>query len=853
MIIKANTSFLGRTGYNYHSRNFFTELDKHIPVRVKNFSYDSNPDYLTSQMKKMLVEQTLKKPNGEFGIYPFEWSQDYKWEDYDVEIVLNEVNHHYFYDKPDAKKRIAYTVWEATELSENFFKCIQRYDQIWVPTKWQKECFRKQGIPEYKLKIVPEGLCYDEKSWEAKRNLFPISKNKEGKFRFGYFGRWDYRKSTEECVRAFIEVFGDSDEVELIISADNPFAQDGIKDTKEKLEKLGLNRKNIIPIKFKQDQEAYLSTLNSCHVYLSCARSEGWNRPLHEAMGLGIPSLYSNWGGQLEFAEGLGVPVEIWGEEPAKTSNNFNTEIAGNYCKPNFEDLKRKMLYVKNNYEKEHKKAISEIHKVSKFTWKNAANIAKKYIEELVDVKLDVNFQSSSIGDTLGWMPYVDAYQKKIGTRVNVKTAHENLFKKSYPNLNFTSNISENSINIGYYLEDLSKHKNDPRKQPLQKIASDYLGLDFEELRPKIDCEVYDRPIKEKYVAIAVQSTAQCKYWNNSDGWDEVINYLNLIKGYKVICVDLHEYFGVKGCLNKIPQKAINRTGKPIEDTINTIYHAEFFIGLSSGLSWISWALNKPTVMISGFTKEFNEFSTPYRVINKNVCHGCWNDDNIFDRGDWFWCPKHKNTPRMFECSSEITSDMVIEQINKITSQKSHTLTEGVNGSARKTLYEISLSAGTDKATTHSYIPFYEYKLEMWRDVNFNLIEIGVGQGCSLKMWREYFSKARIIGIDINDAAQIEGVEIYKADAKKLIYNPILKELDLNKTIIIDDGSNKLYDQAITAGHLAKKVRGYFIEDIGGASMNPDDDISYLSPIADFSCADFRESGRYDDIILYRL
>jgi hypothetical protein len=64
---------------------------------------------------------------------------------------------------------------------------------------------------------------------------------------------------------------------------------------------------------------------------------------------------------------------------------------------------------------------------------------------------------------------------------------------------------------------------------------------------------------------------------------------------------------------------------------------------------------------------EKNEFFTPFRIINKNVCHGCWNNPKYtFDKGDWNWCPKLKNTDRQFECSKSITSDVVIGNIKNI-------------------------------------------------------------------------------------------------------------------------------------------------------------------------------------------
>jgi autotransporter strand-loop-strand O-heptosyltransferase len=116
--------------------------------------------------------------------------------------------------------------------------------------------------------------------------------------------------------------------------------------------------------------------------------------------------------------------------------------------------------------------------------------------------------------------------------------------------------------------------------------------------------------------------------------------------------------------MNHIPYGTINKTGNfSLEDRMAQLEHAEFFIGLGSGLSWLSWAVGKPVILISGFSLEFAEFNNPYRVINKNVCHGCWNDPSCtFDKGDWRWCPRKKD----FECTKQIYAEDVIKMIDKI-------------------------------------------------------------------------------------------------------------------------------------------------------------------------------------------
>ena len=113
-----------------------------------------------------------------------------------------------------------------------------------------------------------------------------------------------------------------------------------------------------------------------------------------------------------------------------------------------------------------------------------------------------------------------------------------------------------------------------------------------------------------------------------------------------------------------MPEGCVDKTGDfTLDERMAQIAGAQFFIGLSSGLSWLAWAVGKPVVLISGFTKSLCEFHTEYRVINENVCNGCWNDVSCkFSRNDWFWCPRNKN----FECSKEISADMVLKQVKKL-------------------------------------------------------------------------------------------------------------------------------------------------------------------------------------------
>ena len=112
----------------------------------------------------------------------------------------------------------------------------------------------------------------------------------------------------------------------------------------------------------------------------------------------------------------------------------------------------------------------------------------------------------------------------------------------------------------------------------------------------------------------------------------------------------------------------IDKTGNyPIEDRMVDLKYVDLYIGLGSGLSWLSWSIGTPTILISGFSQPFSEFLDCERIFNydTNVCTGCFNAHRL-DAGDWEWCPKHKDTPRQFECTKTIKPLKVFDAIDKL-------------------------------------------------------------------------------------------------------------------------------------------------------------------------------------------
>ena len=288
-----------------------------------------------------------------------------------------------------------------------------------------------------------------------------------------------------------------------------------------------------------------------------------------------------------------------------------------------------------------------------------------------------VQFPVGTIGDTLGWFPYAVKFQRQHECRLTCAMAERliPLFRGAYPEITFVTHeevkperfYATYSIGLFFDDKDCVHQPCDFRHVGLHRTAGYILGVDPTEEPPQIVLEDESRPIPEPYVCIAAQSTTQSKYWNNPHGWREIVTFLKEA-GYRVICIDQKPVHGHGLVWNHLPYGAEDETGdRPLSERARWLRHADFFIGLSSGLSWLAWAAGTPVVMISGFTHPTNEFATPYRVINYHACNGCWNDPHHrFDHKDFLWCPRHANTPRQFECTRLITAEQVKQTIRRI-------------------------------------------------------------------------------------------------------------------------------------------------------------------------------------------
>jgi demethylmacrocin O-methyltransferase len=161
-----------------------------------------------------------------------------------------------------------------------------------------------------------------------------------------------------------------------------------------------------------------------------------------------------------------------------------------------------------------------------------------------------------------------------------------------------------------------------------------------------------------------------------------------------------------------------------------------------------------------------------------------------------------------------------------------------------RNLTELAVRFCSDKWGEHWYTPRYEQHLRPYRDQRVRLLEIGVGGyhipnlgGASLRMWKHYFCRGLIYGVDLFDKSGVDELRlrtIQGDQADPAFLDRLGREIG-PLDIIIDDGSHLNRHVLISFGALFPHLRPgglYIIEDTqtsywpgwGGSSTPSDAD-----------------------------
>lgn len=278
-------------------------------------------------------------------------------------------------------------------------------------------------------------------------------------------------------------------------------------------------------------------------------------------------------------------------------------------------------------------------------------------LENFEGKELLLHFDSFCLGDTICFSSLIDAFMDYHKPKyVWITTFFPHLLKSHRLDYEFINANESGFIEVDKLI-DVGYDKNN--------IAHTLGGMFYaakDTMRLPQDTEPGKCPVipkvrisNQKKITIGPETIKEISQWNygGTSGWQEVVNSLHN-GGYNVYNISYENTMNLQNVKGFHGHDDINVA-------IDHIVSSRFFVGLSSGLSWLAWAYGVPVVMIANFTKKQNEFDC-FRVTNQYVCNGCFNVfPNIKTK-----CPIFLGTDRENECHLSITPDMVIDEINKV-------------------------------------------------------------------------------------------------------------------------------------------------------------------------------------------
>jgi SAM-dependent methyltransferase len=178
-------------------------------------------------------------------------------------------------------------------------------------------------------------------------------------------------------------------------------------------------------------------------------------------------------------------------------------------------------------------------------------------------------------------------------------------------------------------------------------------------------------------------------------------------------------------------------------------------------------------------------------------------------------------------------------------------------------LHQLGLKYNTDKAYFHKFTLLYDIYLKKHVLEYTNILELGIFNTASIKMWNDYFINATIYGFDI-DKHSVDKIKSLNNDKLKAYeincgnrgdLEIFLNNINFNFDFIIDDASHYMEHQQISFAVLFKHLKKngiYIIEDLQ-TSYLPEIELSGGATIENNTfdlLKNFQNSGKIKSVYL---
>lgn len=282
---------------------------------------------------------------------------------------------------------IQWIVFESTRIPENLLAVCQTSEQVWVPSDWGRSVLVAHGIKPSAIRVIPEGVDGSQFHTHGRK---PYRKDRP--FRFLSVGKYEQRKSLDETIDAFAQVYANTPAIELIIKS-NYFTNHDQKfnSLKDKIKNLS----NVQLIWGDMPTNDMAELYRSCDAFVLPTKAEGWGLPLIEAVASGLPVITTMHSGHTEFLRHISdsvLPVTYTiGAITCPEYQSYYPDSSGDWgrwARPDVFSIAAAMQTVCREYDRLFELACANSFVIRRtFTWRNSVDLAMAAMGPLGDFR----------------------------------------------------------------------------------------------------------------------------------------------------------------------------------------------------------------------------------------------------------------------------------------------------------------------------------------------------------------------------------------------------------------------------------------------------------------------------------
>lgn len=271
----------------------------------------------------------------------------------------------------DAAMIIGRYMYEANGLPRAWMLHMNKLDEVWVPSKWQKDMFAAAGVKEEKLHVLPETVDSNYFNPDLVADLAMPGSVLDGfdredpkrPYTLCSVYKMEDRKGWQDLIKAYTLEFAATDNVVLLLRT-YLHLMGGLTDDVYDRTEIYSRMSDYLDTVPGIPHRAYRPTIDlvsdhlpswqmpmfykACDAFVLPTHGEGWGLPTHEAMAMGLPVITTNWGGSTEFVtKDSGLLVDTDGLVPTTDTDPWLKGFK--WANISIADLRRKMRYVYAN------------------------------------------------------------------------------------------------------------------------------------------------------------------------------------------------------------------------------------------------------------------------------------------------------------------------------------------------------------------------------------------------------------------------------------------------------------------------------------------------------------------------